>query len=76
MVNPSGGLISKGHPLGATGLSQASELAWQLRGMASKRQVPNVQYALQHNLGLGGACVVALYKKYNDKKGWSRADQT
>ncbi len=76
MVNPSGGLISKGHPLGATGLSQVAELSWQLRGMASERQVPNVKYALQHNLGLGGACVVALYKKYNDKKGWSRADQT
>ena len=68
VVNPSGGLISKGHPLGATGFAQCAELCWQLRGIASKRQVPNLKYALQHNLGLGGACVVANYKKYNDKK--------
>ena len=64
VVNPSGGLISKGHPLGATGLAQCAELNWQLRGIAGKRQVPNLTYALQHNLGLGGACVVAIYKKY------------
>lgn len=76
VVNPSGGLISKGHPLGATGLAQCSELCWQLRGMAGKRQVPGLKYALQHNLGLGGACVVALYKKYNDNKGWKRNDQS
>ncbi|KAL4235600.1 sterol carrier protein 2 [Mactra antiquata] len=62
VVNPSGGLISKGHPLGATGLAQCSELCWQLRGMANKRQVNNVKYALQHNIGLGGAAVVGLYK--------------
>ena len=43
-------------------------MVWQLRGIADKRQVPNVKYALQHNLGLGGACVVAMYKKYNDGK--------
>jgi len=65
VVNPSGGLISKGHPLGATGLAQCCELVWQVRGMAGKRQVPNCTLALQHNLGLGGAVVVALYKKYN-----------
>ena len=53
MVNPSGGLISKGHPLGATGLAQCAELCWQLRGMCGKRQVPNAKVALQHNLGLG-----------------------
>jgi len=64
VVNPSGGLISKGHPLGATGLAQCAELNWQLRGIAGKRQVSNPTYALQHNLGLGGACVVAIYKKY------------
>jgi len=64
VVNPSGGLISKGHPLVATGLAQCCELNWQLRGIAGKRQVNNVTYALQHNLGLGGACVVAIYKKY------------
>lgn len=68
VVNPSGGLISKGHPLGATGFAQCAELCWQLRGIASKRQVPNLKYALQHNLGLGGACVVAIYKKYNNQK--------
>ncbi|GAB6029017.1 hypothetical protein CHUAL_004805 [Chamberlinius hualienensis] len=62
VVNPSGGLISKGHPLGATGLAQCSELCWQLRGEADKRQVPNAKIALQHNIGLGGASVVALYK--------------
>ena len=60
-MNPSGGLISKGHPLGATGLAQCAELCWQLRGMAGKRQVPDVKHALQHNLGLGGACVVTMY---------------
>ncbi|KAL5486546.1 hypothetical protein EMCRGX_G019043 [Ephydatia muelleri] len=62
VVNPSGGLISKGHPLGATGLAQCAELCWQLRGLAEKRQVPGVKLALQHNLGLGGAAVVALYR--------------
>ncbi|GGP13395.1 lipid-transfer protein [Nonomuraea glycinis] len=63
VTNPSGGLISKGHPLGATGLAQAAELVWQLRGQAEDRQVAGVDVALQHNLGLGGACVVTLYKK-------------
>ncbi|XP_069498278.1 sterol carrier protein 2-like [Ambystoma mexicanum] len=62
VINPSGGLISKGHPLGATGLAQCSELCWQLRGEAGKRQVPGAKIALQHNLGLGGAAVVTLYK--------------
>ena len=63
VVNPSGGLISKGHPLGATGLAQCSELTWQLRGEADKRQVKDAKIALQHNLGLGGAAVVAMYRK-------------
>jgi acetyl-CoA acetyltransferase len=63
VVNPSGGLISKGHPLGATGLAQCAELNWQLRGEADKRQVEDVKVALQHNLGLGGAAVVALYRR-------------
>ncbi|MGW0021229.1 lipid-transfer protein [Rhodococcus sp. NPDC003382] len=63
VVNPSGGLISKGHPLGATGLAQCSELTWQLRGIAGNRQVPDAQLALQHNIGLGGAVVVSLYRK-------------
>ncbi|WP_214106131.1 lipid-transfer protein [Acrocarpospora catenulata] len=63
VTNPSGGLISKGHPLGATGLAQCAELVWQLRGEAGARQVDGVQAALQHNLGLGGACVVTMYQK-------------
>ncbi|XP_018495033.1 non-specific lipid-transfer protein isoform X2 [Galendromus occidentalis] len=62
VVNPSGGLISKGHPLGATGLAQCSELCWQLRGKAGNRQVPGAKIALQQNVGLGGASVVALYR--------------
>ena len=62
VINPSGGLISKGHPLGATGLAQCSELCWQLRGEADKRQVKNCKLALQHNLGLGGAVVIGLYR--------------
>jgi sterol carrier protein 2 len=61
VTNPSGGLLSKGHPLGATGLAQCFELTNQLRGTAGKRQVDGVDLALQHNLGLGGACVVTLY---------------
>jgi sterol carrier protein 2 len=62
VVNPSGGLLSKGHPLGATGLAQCYELVHQLRGTAERRQVEGVRHALQHNLGLGGACVVTLYR--------------
>lgn len=61
VTNPSGGLLSKGHPLGATGLAQCFELTQQLRGAAGARQVENISHALQHNLGLGGACVVTLY---------------
>ena len=63
VTNPSGGLLSKGHPLGATGLAQCHELVQQLRGTAEKRQVAGAQLALQHNLGLGGACVVTLYER-------------
>ncbi|MDO8329570.1 MAG: lipid-transfer protein [Fluviicoccus sp.] len=63
VTNPSGGLLSKGHPLGATGLAQCTELVWQLRGTADKRQVEGARIALQHNLGLGGACVVTMYRK-------------
>lgn len=62
VTNPSGGLLSKGHPLGATGLGQCAELVWQLRGAAGQRQVEGARVALQHNLGLGGACVVTLYQ--------------
>lgn len=63
VTNPSGGLLSKGHPLGATGLAQCTELVQQLRGQAEQRQVDGARLALQHNLGLGGACVVTLYEK-------------
>ncbi|MCW2783540.1 MAG: putative thiolase [Marmoricola sp.] len=63
VTNPSGGLLSKGHPLGATGLAQCAELVWQLRGEAGPRQVDDVTLALQHNIGLGGAAVVTLYEK-------------
>jgi len=62
VVNPSGGLISKGHPLGATGLAQCYELSSQVRGEAGPRQVAGARMGLQHNLGLGGAVVVALYR--------------
>ena len=62
VTNPSGGLLSKGHPLGATGLAQCAELVQQLRGQAGNRQVESARLALQHNLGLGGACVVTMYQ--------------
>ena len=63
VTNPSGGLLSKGHPLGATGLAQCTELVTQLRGQAGVRQVEGARIALQHNLGLGGACVVTMYRR-------------
>lgn len=63
VINPSGGLLSKGHPLGATGLAQCYELVNQLRGTAGARQVEGAKVALQHNVGLGGACVVTLYEQ-------------
>lgn len=63
VTNPSGGLLSKGHPLGATGLAQCTELVWQLRGQSDERQVDGARIALQHNLGLGGACVVTMYRR-------------
>jgi acetyl-CoA acetyltransferase len=63
VTNPSGGLLSKGHPLGATGLAQCAELTWQLRGQCGVRQVEGAQVGLQHNIGLGGAAVVTLYRK-------------
>ena len=62
VTNPSGGLLSKGHPLGATGLAQCFELTQQLRGKAGEKQVDGAKTALQHNLGLGGACVATLYQ--------------
>lgn len=65
VVNPSGGLLSKGHPLGATGLAQCYELTHQIRGSAEARQVEGARFALQHNAGLGGAAVVTLYGHAN-----------
>ncbi len=62
VTNPSGGLLSKGHPLGATGLAQCAELTWQLRGTAGARQVEGAKTALQHNIGLGSAAVVTVYE--------------
>jgi sterol carrier protein 2 len=62
VTNPSGGLLSKGHPIGATGLAQCFELTNQLRGSADARQVEGARVALQHNLGVGGACVVTMYR--------------
>jgi acetyl-CoA acetyltransferase len=62
VTNPSGGLLSKGHPLGATGLAQCYELTQQLRGTADRRQVADARIGLSHNLGLGGACVVTVYQ--------------
>ncbi len=64
VTNPSGGLLSKGHPLGATGLAQCFELTQQLRGNAGQRQVEGARTALQHNLGLGGACVTTIYQSH------------
>jgi acetyl-CoA acetyltransferase len=63
VVNPSGGSSPRAIPLGATGLAQCAELVWQLNGMAEKRQVEGARIALQHNVGLGGACVVTMYRK-------------
>jgi len=63
VTNPSGGLLSKGHPLGATGLAQCTELVWHLRGQAEARQVEGAKVALQHNLGLGRACVMTMYRR-------------
>ena len=62
VVNPSGGLISKGHPLGATGLAQCAEMTWQMRGDADARQVDGATVGLAHNIGLGGAAVVTAYR--------------
>ena len=68
VINPSGGLISKGHPLGATGIAQCAELCWHLRGWANNRLVKGTKVCLQHNLGLGGAVVVTVYKRADGKE--------
>ncbi|EHY54610.1 hypothetical protein HRR83_004266 [Exophiala dermatitidis] len=75
VINPSGGLISKGHPLGATGLAQCAELTWHLRGWANNRLADNTKYCLQHNLGLGGAVVVTVYKRVDGKVASPVSDQ-
>lgn len=67
VINPSGGLISKGHPLGASGIAQCAELVWHLRGWANNRLIAGTNVALQHNLGLGGAVVVTVYKRADGK---------
>ena len=67
VINPSGGLISKGHPLGASGIAQCAELVWHLRGWANNRLIKDTRVALQHNLGLGGAVVVTVYKRADGK---------
>jgi len=67
VINPSGGLISKGHPLGASGIAQCAELVWHLRGWANNRLIKDTRVALQHNLGLGGAAVVTVYKRADGK---------
>ena len=74
IINPSGGLISKGHPLGATGLAQCAELCWQLRGWANNRLV-DANVALQHNLGLGGAVVINVYKRADGKQNHKLSNQ-
>ena len=74
IINPSGGLISKGHPLGATGLAQCAELCWQLRGWANNRLV-DAEVALQHNLGLGGAVVINVYKRADGKQNRKLSNQ-
>lgn len=75
IVNPSGGLISKGHPLGATGLAQCAELTWQLRGWANNRLADSPDVALQHNLGLGGAVVITVYKRADGQKAVEMSDE-
>jgi len=63
-INPSGGLKAKGHPVGATGASQAVETVFQLRGVAGERQVKNAEIGLIHNLGgSGSTCVVHILKR-------------
>ena len=68
VINPCGGLISKGHPLGATGIAQCAEMVWHLRGWANNRLQPGADVALTHNLGLGGAVVATVYKRADGKK--------
>lgn len=75
VVNPSGGLISKGHPLGASGIAQCAELTWHLRGWANNRLIDGTNAALQHNLGLGGAVVVTVYKRADGQTAVKQTDE-
>lgn len=75
VINPSGGLISKGHPLGASGIAQCAELVWHLRGWATNRHVENTTACLQHNLGLGGAVVCSVYKRADGKPAPKLSDE-
>jgi len=62
-VNVSGGLLSKGHPLGATGIANIYEVSTHLRGEAGKRQVPDAKIGLTHVIGLGSACGIHILEK-------------
>jgi acetyl-CoA acetyltransferase len=64
-VNASGGLLSKGHPLGATGIANIYEVSTHLRGEAGKRQVENARMGLTHVIGLGSACAIHILEKVN-----------
>jgi len=64
VIGPSGGLLAKGHPLGATGLAQITEIVQQLRGQSGIRQVENARLGLQHNGGLGSAGFVNIFEKH------------
>jgi sterol carrier protein 2 len=75
VINPSGGLISKGHPLGATGIAQCAELVWHLRGWANNRLIDGTKSVLQHNLGLGGAVVVTVYQRADGKVAKAVSDE-
>jgi acetyl-CoA acyltransferase len=62
-VNVSGGLLSRGHPLGATGPCGIAEIVWQLRGESGGRQVEGAKVGLAHVIGLGSACTVNILKR-------------
>jgi acetyl-CoA acetyltransferase len=64
-VNVSGGLLSKGHPLGATGIANIYEVCTHLRGEAGQRQVPNARFGMTHVIGLGSACAIHILEKAN-----------
>lgn len=65
-VNASGGLLSKGHPAGATGVANIYEVATHLRGEAGKRQVPNARLGLTHVVGLGASCAIHVLERVAD----------